>query len=72
MIANFKFKTKFKKILLKVKKSSIFVKHAYSRDDANLYLCCHLKHGYCKSKCYNLHHICSRNCTNKLQNFPLD
>ena len=37
-----------------MKKSSIFVEHALSGDEANLYLCCHLKHGYFKPKCHNL------------------
>ena len=61
-----------------MKKSSIFVKHAQSGDEANLHSCYCSKHGYCKSKCHNLHnvqlfwHICRTNCTNKLQNFPPD
>ena len=43
----------YSKFLLKVKKSSIFVKHG---DNANLYSCC-LKHGYSKPKCHNLHNV---------------
>ena len=62
------------------KKSSIFVKHTQSEDEAtcNLYSSCCLKHGYFKPKCHNLHNvqlifcICSKNCANKLQNFPTD
>ena len=48
-------KRKIQKFLLKVKKSSIFVKHAQSGDEANLYSCCCLKHGYSTPKCHNLH-----------------
>ena len=40
---------------MKVKKSSFLVKHSYSGDEANLYSCCCLKHGYSKTKCHSLH-----------------
>ena len=40
-----------------MKKSSILVKHALGENEANLYLCCCLKHGYFKPKCHNLHNF---------------
>ena len=40
-----------------MKKSSICVKHAYSGDKVNLFLCCKLKHDYFKPKCHNLHNF---------------
>ena len=46
-----------RQFLLKVKKSSSFVKHTLSGDEDNLYLCCCLKHGYSKPKCQNLHNV---------------
>ena len=50
-------KRKIPKFPLKVKKLSIFVKHASNRDEANLYSCCCLKHGYSKPKCNNLYNV---------------
>ena len=40
-----------------MKKSSISVKHDESGDEANLYSCCCLKHGYSKPKCHDLHNV---------------
>ena len=51
----YKYKQKKSKVPPKVKKSLIFVKHTQSGDEANLYSCCCLKHGYFKPKCHNLH-----------------
>ena len=56
----------------------IFVKHALSGDEANFVFMLHSKHDYSKSACHNLYNvqvyicICSKNCTNKLQNYPPD
>ena len=50
-------KRNIQKFFLKVKKSSIFVKHAKTRDEANLCSCCCLKHDYSKPKCHNLHNV---------------
>ena len=47
-------KRKIQKFLLKEKKSPIFVKHALSRDEVYLYLCCCLKHSYFKPKLHNI------------------
>ena len=38
-----------------MKKSSNFVEHAQTRDEANLYSFCCVKHGYSKPKCHNSH-----------------
>ena len=59
MIANLQIKKGGKKenILLKVKISSICVKHALSGNEANLHSCCCLEHGYSKPKCHNLHNV---------------
>ena len=40
-----------------MKKSSIFVEHALSGDEANLYSCCYLKYGYFEPKCQNKHNF---------------
>ena len=50
-------KRKKSEIPLTVKKSSVFVKHAWSGDEVNMYSCCCLKHGYSKPKCHNLHNV---------------
>ena len=42
---------------LTVKKSLIFVKHAESVDEVNLYSCCCLKHGYSKPKCHHIYNV---------------
>ena len=65
-----------------MKKSSIFVKDAVSGDEANLYSCCCLKHGYFRPKYPTKNvtiyimsinfSVCPKNCTKKLQNTPPD
>ena len=49
-------KRKIQKFFLIVKKSSIFVKHAESVDEANMSCCC-LEHGYYKPKCHNFQNV---------------
>ena len=55
MIANLQIQKE--KFLLKVKKSEIFVKHVLSGDEASLYSCCCLKHGYSKPTCHELSNV---------------
>ena len=58
MIANLEIqKEKILKFLLKVRKPSIFVKHAWSGDEANLYSWCCLKCDNSKPKCHNLYNV---------------
>ena len=54
---NYKCKKQPQKFHLKVKKSSIVVKHAYSGDEIDLYSCCCLKHLWSQQKCHNLHNV---------------
>ena len=53
----YKYKKKNSKFLSKSEEIINFVKHALSGDEANLYSCCCLKHGYSKPKCHNLHNV---------------
>ena len=48
-------KRKLQKFQSGNEESFFFLKHAQSRDKANLYTCWCLKHGYFKPKCHNLH-----------------
>ena len=42
---------------MKVKESPIFVKHAKSGGETNLYSHCCFKHVYSEPKCHNLHNV---------------
>ena len=70
-------KKKFKNSFWKWRNHQFWLSLHISRDEANLYSYCCLKHGCSKTKCHNLHNVqlmflSVQRTANKLQNFPPD